>query len=479
MYSFIIALIVLIVGFFTYSKAIEKAFGADDRETAAMKYQDGVDFTPLPAWRLFLIQLLNIAGLGPIFGALAGACWGPRVYLWIVLGTILGGGVHDYMSGMLSERHEGRSISEIVGIYLGQVMLYVMRVFSMILLILVGVNFAKNPAALIDSLTGNNLGIGIWTIIIISYYFIATFLPIDKVIGKIYPLFGACLIFMALGLMVVMFINPTYRAAMPEMWDYFGNNAIGHPTNTPIWAQMFVSVACGAISGFHATQSPMVSRCIRSEREGRNVFYGAMVAEGVIALIWAAAGVSYYGDVAVLNDALTGGSSVVVNEICSNMMGSVGGLLALIGVIACPITSGDTAFRSARLTLADWLKLDQSKILNRLILTAPILGVGLLLSYWGDFGILWKYFSWSNQTLAVMVLWAAAVYLRKNGFPPVSCIMCAIPATFMSAVVVTYFIQAKECLNMSTAIAYPCGIVAAVVLLIVFIIRMRKTDSIQ
>lgn len=471
MITFLISLAILLVGFALYSKLIERVFQVDDRQTPAVLHPDGVDYTPMSTWRLFLIQLLNIAGLGPIFGALAGACWGPRVYLWIVFGTILGGGVHDFLSGMLSERHDGASISEIVGMYLGKFMLQVMRVFSVVLLILVGVNFSKNPAQLLAILTPETLDANFWLVVVLIYYFIATFLPIDKVIGKLYPVFGACLIIMALGIAGVMLVDGNYRAQMPELWHYIGANGIAHPSGTPIWAQMFVSVACGAISGFHATQSPMVARCMTSEKEGRTIFYGAMVTEGIIALIWAAAGVTFYGSVGSLNEAMAGGTSVVVNEICSTMMGPVGGVLALLGVIACPITSGDTAFRSARLTLSDWFHIDQHSWKNRLLLSIPVLGVGALLTQWGDFSTLWKYFSWSNQTLAMMVLWAGAVYLHRNGFPPVACFMAALPATFMSAVSVTYFIQAPECLNLSTSIAYPVGIVAAAAFLGIFLWR--------
>lgn len=479
MITFLISLVALLLGYALYSKLVEKVFCVDDRPTPAVAHPDGVDYTPMKTWRLFLIQLLNIAGLGPIFGALAGACWGPRVYLWIVFGTILGGGVHDFLSGMLSERHNGASISEIVGIYLGKFMLFVMRIFAVVLLVLVGVNFSKNPAALLAILTPDSLDANFWLVVVLIYYFIATFLPIDKVIGKLYPIFGVSLIIMAFGLMGVMLFNPAYRAAMPEMWQYIGVAGTGHPANAPIWAQMFVSVACGAISGFHATQSPMMARCMTSEREGRKVFYGAMVAEGIIALVWAAAGVTYFGTVGNLSSAMANGSSVVVNEICSSMMGPIGGVLALLGVIACPITSGDTAFRSARLTLADWFKIDQSKWQNRLYLSVPLLGIGALLTRWGDFAILWKYFSWSNQTLAMMVLWAGAVYLHRNGFPPVACFMAALPATFMSAVSITYFFQAKECLNLPVSIAYPVGILAAALFLGIFLWREwigRKTN---
>lgn len=479
MITFLISLVVLIVGFALYSKLIEKVFRVDDRQTPAVAHPDGVDYTPMKTWRLFLIQLLNIAGLGPIFGALAGACWGPRVYLWIVFGTILGGGVHDYLSGMLSERHDGASISEIVGKYLGKFMLQVMRVFSVILLILVGVNFSKNPAQLLAILTPETLDANFWLAVVLIYYFIATFLPIDKVIGKLYPIFGACLIIMAVGIAGVMLVDGSYRAQMPELWEYIGVEGMGHPTNTPIWAQMFVSVACGAISGFHATQSPMVARCMTSEKEGRTIFYGAMVAEGVIALIWAAAGVTFYTNHGSLLDGMTGltnaiaagGAGDVVYQISTTLLGPVGGVLAMIGVIACPITSGDTAYRSARLTIADWFHIDQAKVGPRAALSVPLLAVGAVIALALPWDVLWRYFSWANQTLAMIVLWTGAVFLHKFGYPPKACFIAALPATFMSAVSVTYFFQAPECLGLSTAIAYPVGIVAAALFLGIFIWR--------
>ena len=479
MITFLISLVVLIVGFALYSKLIEKVFRVDDRQTPAVAHPDGVDYTPMKTWRLFLIQLLNIAGLGPIFGALAGACWGPRVYLWIVFGTILGGGVHDYLSGMLSERHDGASISEIVGKYLGKFMLQVMRVFSVILLILVGVNFSKNPAQLLAILTPETLDANFWLAVVLIYYFIATFLPIDKVIGKLYPIFGACLIIMAVGIAGVMLVDGSYRAQMPELWEYIGVEGMGHPTNTPIWAQMFVSVACGAISGFHATQSPMMARCITSEKQGRTIFYGAMVAEGVIALIWAAAGVTFYTNHGSLLDGMTGltnaiaagGAGDVVYQISTTLLGPVGGVLAMIGVIACPITSGDTAYRSARLTIADWFHIDQAKVGPRAALSVPLLAVGAVIALALPWDVLWRYFSWANQTLAMIVLWTGAVFLHKFGYPPKACFIAALPATFMSGVSVTYFFQAPECLGLSTAIAYPVGIVAAALFLGIFIWR--------
>ncbi|MBS5135328.1 MAG: carbon starvation protein A, partial [Oscillospiraceae bacterium] len=303
-----------------------------------------------------------------------------------------------------------------------------------------------------------------WLVVILLYYLCATFLPIDKIIGKLYPIFGICLIIMALGVAGGIIFGG-YQ--MPELWDHFANE---DPNGKPIWAMMFVSVACGAISGFHATQSPMMARCITSEKEGRTVFYGAMVAEGIIALIWAAAGVSFYNGAAGLSGALAAvnnNQGEIVYQICHGLLGPVGAVLAMIGVIACPITSGDTAFRSARLTIADWFKIDQSKMTTRLFLAVPLLAVGAILSQL-DFSMIWRYFSWSNQTLAMIVLWTGGVFIHKYGYPPIASLMAAIPATFMSAVSITYFFQAPECLHLSTSIAYPVGIVAAILFFCIF-----------
>ncbi len=342
----------------------------------------------MPQWKLFLVQLLNIAGLGPIFGAMQGALWGPVVFLWITFGTIFAGGVHDYFSGMLSERNDGASISEVCGIYLGKFMKNLMRVFSVVLLVMVGTVFAVGPAGLIVTLFAQG-GIGgilanaeFWLWIVLAYYFIATFLSIDKIIGKIYPIFGVCLIVMAVGVILGIFVNSQY--GIPEIWDNFTNM---HPDGTPIWSFMFITVACGAISGFHSTQSPLMARCMKSERQGRFVFYGAMTAEGVIALIWAAAGCALYEVTGGLNtglaEVLAGGQSAAIYDVCSKTMGGIGIALAMIGVIVCPITSGDTAFRSARLTLADWFGMSQDKYKNRLILCIPLLAAGaLLLAIW-------------------------------------------------------------------------------------------------
>ena len=490
MFSFLICLALLIGGYFVYGGIVEKTFGPDDRETPAVKINDGVDYMVLPQWKLFMIQLLNIAGLGPIFGALSGALWGPVVFLWITFGTIFAGAVHDYFSGMMSERNEGASISEISGIYLGGAMKNVMRVFSVVLLVMVGTVFAVGPAGLIQLLFTNGGSTGIvasklfWLVLILIYYFIATFLSIDKIIGKIYPLFGICLIIMALGVALGIF---TKGYEIPEIWNNFANL---HPQGTPIWSFMFITVACGAISGFHATQSPLMARCMKSEKQGHFVFYGAMVSEGIIALIWAAAGCALYTGEELL--ALGGGGSTAVYDVCSKTMGGVGIALAMLGVIACPITSGDTAFRSARLVLADWFHMEQKSWKNRLILCVPVLGVGAILGIGNalgkiDYTIIWRYFSWTNQTLAMIVLWAASMYLfydKKNYW------ITAVPATFMSAVSVTYFLLGNECLGQflnsktadgatvyNTAVAYPIGILAAALFLGIFLYTIKKRHT--
>lgn len=459
MVSFFVCLAVLVIGYLVYGKVVERNFGPDDRETPAITMQDGSDYVVMPTWRIFLVQLLNIAGLGPIYGALAGALWGPSVFIWITLGTIFAGGVHDYLSGMMSMRHKGTTIGELVGIYLGPIMKQIMRVFSVVLLVLVGVAFTTGPAALLAMLTPTALNTTFWLVVILIYYFLATFLPIDKIIGKVYPLFGICLMLMALGVAGGIILG---GYSIPEI-----SLANLHPSKTPIWPMMFVSVACGAISGFHATQSPIMARCMKSEKSGRKIFYGAMVAEGVIALIWAAAGCAFYGSTGGLQTAIKelGGQGPVVYDITTKLLGPVGAVIAMIGVIACPISSGDTAFRSARLVISDWFQVDQKNWVKRLGLTLPVLGVGAILTQM-DVQIIWRYFAWSNQTLAMMALWAGAVFLykyKKNAW------MAALPATFMSGVSLTYILMAAEGFRLSKAIAYPAGIIFAVLCLSVFV----------
>lgn len=458
MVTFFVSLALLVVGYVVYGTFVEKAFKPDDRPTPAITMEDGVDYVPLKDGKIFLIQLLNIAGLGPIFGALAGALWGPVVFLWIVFGSIFAGAVHDYLTGMISMRHKGASISEIVGIYLGDGMKQVMRVFSIVLLVLVGTVFATGPANLLAMLTPEVLDGKFWLVVVLLYYFLATLLPIDQLIGRIYPFFGVCLIIMALGVGSGIILQ---GYTIPEL-----TLANLHPKELPIWPMLFVTVACGAISGFHATQSPLMARCMTSEKKGRQIFYGAMIAEGVIALIWAAAGVAFYETTGGLQAAMAAaGQGGVVYEITHTLLGPVGAVLAMIGVIACPISSGDTAFRSARLTLADWFGIEQKSNKSRLMLTIPLLGIGALLSQ-VDFNIVWRYFAWSNQTLAMMALWAGGVYLFKVKANPW---IAVIPATFMSAVSCTYILQAPEGFKLSTSISYPVGIAFAVVLLGIYL----------
>ena len=469
MVSLILSFAVLVAGYFLYGRVVEKAFGPDERKTPAFTKQDGVDFIPMPTWKAFLVQLLNIAGTGPIFGALMGACFGPVVFLWIIFGSVLGGAVHDYMSGMISERHDGASIAELSGIYLGPVAKWGMRLFSILLLVLTGTVFVNSPAALLSKLTPDTLNVTFWIVVILIYYVLATLLPIDKIIGRLYPMFGAVLIIMALGILGGVVFGG-YQVPEITLEDL-------HPNGLPVWPYMFVTVACGAISGFHATQSPMVAKCLTSEKLGRRVFYGAMLSESVIALVWAAGGVAFYGATGGLQNALTAaGQSGVVYEISTGMLGPVGGILAIIGVVACPITSGDTAFRSARLILAEITGLDQKKIRNRLIITIPLLAVGAVLTQL-DFNVLWRYFSWSNQTLAMIALWVATAYLLKTHKNKLSSLITALPATFMSAVSMTYILMANEGFRLSAQVGYPVGVVFAIVLFCVYLFAYRKKTN--
>ena len=467
MISLILAVAVLLIGYMTYSRIAEKTFGPDDRETPAVAVNDGVDCVPMKPWKAFLVQLLNIAGTGPIFGPLMGAVFGPVVFLWIVLGSILGGAVHDYMSGMISSRHGGSSIAELSGIYLGGAAKWIMRVFSVVLLVLCGVVFVTSPAELLNKLTPEWMNGTFWAVVILAYYLLATLLPIDKVIGKLYPVFGVLLVTMAAAVMGgILFSGGKFT--LPEL-----SLSNLHPEGTPVWPYMFVTVACGAISGFHATQSPMIAKCITSEKQGRRIFYGAMISESVIALVWASAGVAFYGATQMLNEALAGGPSNVVYDISKGVLGPVGGLLAIVGVIVCPITSGDTAFRSARLVLAETFRLEQKSIRNRLVITIPLLAAGGLITWYAitnrnGFQVVWRYFSWSNQTLAMISLWVATAYLVKNGKTGYGSLMTALPAAFMSAVSITYILMAGEGFSLSAGIAYPAGAAVAAVLTAVY-----------
>ena len=475
MISLFIAFAVLIVGYLVYGRVAEKVFSPDGRQTPAIAVNDGVDCVPMKRWKAFLVQLLNIAGTGPIFGALMGAVFGPVVFLWIVFGSILGGAVHDYMSGMISSRHNGASIAELSGTYLGKAAKWFMRLFSVVLLVLCGTVFVTSPAGLLSKLTPDWMNGTFWAIIILVYYLLATLLPIDKLIGKLYPVFGVLLIVMAAAVIGgIIFSGGEFK--IPEL-----SLENLHPKDTPVWPYMFITVACGAVSGFHATQSPMIAKCIKSEKEGRSVFYGAMISESVIALVWAAAGVAFYGTTELLNDALANGASNVVYEISTGVLGTFGGILAIVGVIVCPITSGDTAFRSARLILAETFKLDQKKIKNRLVITVPLLVVGGLLTWFAiandsGFQTVWRYFSWSNQTLAMVALWVATAYLLKKGKYRFGSLLTALPATFMTAVSTTYILMAKEGFKLDQTVSYIIGAVAAASLLIVYLVFLIRKN---
>ena len=411
-----------------------------------------------------LIQLLNIAGLGPIFGPIMGALWGPVAFVWIVLGSIFAGAVHDYFSGMLSIRHNGAGLPKMVEIYLGSFMGKFVNGFALVLLVLVGVVFVVGPAGLLAALTPSWMTLGVWTAIIFVYYILATLLPIDKIIGRIYPVFGAILIIMAVGIAGGLVLG---SHSIPELT--FANL---HPKGLPMWPLVFITIACGAISGFHATQSPMIARCIQNERQGRRIFYGMMIAEGAIALVWAAASMSFFDGSEGLQKALAtmGGPAGVVRHVSISMLGAVGGTLAILGVVVLPITSGDTAFRGARLLIADFLKMHQGPMLSRLKISIPLFIVGFLISVL-DFNIIWRYFAWANQTTAMIMLWAAASYLYQEN----KCHWIAsVPATFMSAVSMTYILQAPEGFGLPTTISYPGGLAIAILIVLAFVKHVSK-----
>ena len=471
MISFTCCLIALIVGYFTYGKFIERIIGINpQKQTPAYSLQDNVDYIPMPTWKVFMIQFLNIAGLGPIFGAIMGAKFGTASFLWIVLGSIFAGAVHDFISGMLSLKHEGESLPEIIGRYLGLKVKRFMMAFTVLLMVLVGAVFVAGPAGLLASLTPDYLDTTFWIIAVFIYYIFATLLPVDKIIGKIYPLFAGALLFMAIGILVMLYVT---HPALPEFSEGIANT---HPAGLPIFPIMFVSIACGAISGFHATQSPMMARCMKNEKYGRPVFYGAMITEGIVALIWAAAATYFYQ----VNGTGESNASIIVDSITKEWLGTVGGILAILGVIAAPITSGDTAFRSARLIVADFLHLEQRSIPKRLIICLPlfIAAMGLLFYSLKDkdgFDMIWRYFAWCNQTLAVFTLWASTVYLTKSHKPYW---VTLLPALFMTMVCCTYIFVAPEGLHMQLNVSLAVGAVVTLLSLILFC-RFKKNMAVE
>ncbi|MDE6458182.1 MAG: carbon starvation protein A [Muribaculum sp.] len=437
---FLIAIAVLVGGYFVYGMLVERIIGCDARrQMPCYTKQDWVDYMPLPTWKVFLIQFLNIAGLGPIFGAIMGVMFGPAAFLWITFGTIFAGAVHDFLSGVISIRRDGASLPEIVGDELGVGVKQVMRVFSLLLMMLVGAVFVLTPADLIASMTPDWMNTRFWILAIFVYYMLATVLPIDKLIGNIYPLFGFALLFMPAGIMgVMMFGDVTIPVGLSEGFS----NRNADAGSLPLFPMMFVSIACGAISGFHATQSPMMARCLKNERLARPVFYGAMVAEGLVALIWAAAAIAFTGGYDRLAGylAANGGAGGLVHDISINWLGTFGGVLAILGVIAAPITTGDTALRSARLIASDFMHYEQRTVVRRLIISIPVFAVTFFIMQI-DFNVLWRYFAWCNQTLAVFTLWAITVYLVRHGKPYW---ISMLPAMFMTCVCVTYILYAPE-----------------------------------
>lgn len=479
----------LILGYFIYGRISERMFGMDpSRVTPAFSKSDGVDFVPMKAWRVFMIQFLNIAGLGPIFGAILGAMYGPVAYVWIVLGCIFMGATHDYFSGMLSIRHGGASLPELVGTYLGKNMRMFLRFFTIFLLLFVGVAFVSGPAKLLFTMTGFSLPF--WLGLIFLYYILATLLPIDKIIGMLYPFFGAALIFMAVGVFSALVVkwfggSLTLMELGPATLKNFNSDTAGNP----IFPFLFIIVSCGAISGFHATQSPLMARCIRSEKQGRKIFYGAMVAEGIVAIIWATAAMNYMGDAHGLNYAFTHplannpairpDPAWLVNEICRSWLGKTGAVIAIIGVVACPVTSGDTAFRSARLTIADMLNFPQKKMSSRLLITVPVFAVAFVLTFVmkDEFARVWKFVGISNQVLASITCWTIAMYLALNGK---NHWMMTIPATFLTAVCVTYLLSAPHSgggLALPVKFAYGAASAAAIGLPLLFLAAVRKKRS--
>ncbi|TAJ10694.1 carbon starvation protein A [Marinilabiliaceae bacterium JC017] len=473
MITFFASIVALVLGYFIYGKIVERSFGADgNKPTPALTKNDGVDFVPMSWPKIFLIQFLNIAGLGPIFGAIAGALWGPIAFIWIVFGSIFAGAVHDYFSGMLSVRHGGASIPEVVGKYLGVGFKNFMRFFAVILLILVGVVFIKGPASILNNLTGLNVTMLIS--IIFVYYLIATMVPIDKLIGKIYPVFGLTLLIMAFGIAGAMVFG---GFEIPELSATTLSNLHANSGDYPVFPLLFITIACGAISGFHSTQSPLMARCITNEKQGRKIFYGTMIAEGIVALIWAAAAMAFFGGVRELGSTMAQdghNAAWAVNEISNGLLGKIGGFLAIIGVVAAPITSGDTAFRSARLTIADSLGLKQGNIRKRLMITLPLFLVGFILTQ-VNFTIIWRYFGWANQTLATLVLWTSAVYLMKQGK---SFWIALIPAIFMTAVITSYILIAPEGFSLPQVPSYVAGIGAAIVSVGLFFMMRYKVRQV-
>ncbi|RIU91171.1 carbon starvation protein A [Oceanobacillus picturae] len=464
MYTFLAGILLLIIGYFTYGKIVEKIFGVkEERDTPAYTSSDGVDYMPMSTPRNSLIQLLNIAGVGPIFGPIMGALYGPVAFIWIVVGCIFAGAVHDYLTGMISIRNRGAHLPELAGKFLGRFMKHVVNGFAVLLLLLVATVFVTAPADLLYNLMNGWVALGYIIGAIFVYYLLATLLPIDKIIGRVYPIFGALLVISAIGVAVGMIVT---GAPIPEL-----TLANFHPDNAPIFPLLFLTISCGAISGFHATQTPIISRTTKGEKQGRKIFYGMMIAEGIIAMIWAAAAMSLFDGPVGLNELLNnGGTAAVVSEASTLMLGAIGGTLAVLGVIILPITSGDTAFRSARMIIADYIRFPQKKIMNRLWIALPLFAISIALTQI-DFNLLWRYFSWANQSTAVIALFVGSMYLfiaKKNYW------IALIPGTFMLMATMTYILNAPIGFRLPMNISYIGATIITIALVITFFFAAVK-----
>ncbi|WML41754.1 carbon starvation CstA family protein [Neobacillus sp. OS1-2] len=467
MYTFLAGIALLIIGYFTYGKFVEKLFGVkEDRATPAYVNNDGVDYLPMSTKKNSLIQLLNIAGTGPVFGPILGALYGPVAFIWIVIGCIFAGAVHDYLTGMISIRNRGAHLPELASRFLGKIMKHVVNGFAVLLLLLVGTVFVTTPAALLNVLMDGKVALFVIIAAIFVYYILATLMPVDKIIGRLYPYFGALLLISALGVGIGLVVT---GAPIPEL-----SLKNFHPANAPVFPLLFFTISCGALSGFHATQTPIISRTTQNEKQGRKIFYGMMIAEGVIAMIWAAAGMSLFHGYNGLNDILAaGGPGAVVSEASTTLLGAIGGTLAVLGVIVLPITSGDTAFRSARMIIAEYLNIAQQKLSSRLWIAVPLFVISAVLTQM-DFNILWRYFSWANQSTAVIALFVGAMYLyiaKKNYFVPL------IPGVFMLVMVITYILNAQIGFRLSMSTSWIGGFIGTIVLTALFFRAAKKARA--
>ncbi|PSL41792.1 carbon starvation protein CstA [Planomicrobium soli] len=466
MVTFFIAIVLLIVAYFTYGKFIEKIFDpAESRKTPAYSNTDGIDFVPMHKQKNALIQLLNIAGTGPIFGPIMGALYGPVAFLWIVIGSIFAGAVHDYLTGMISIRNKGAHIPELAGKFLGEASKHIVNFFALLLLLLVGTVFVTTPASLLALLLDGKIAVGLIITAIFIYYFLSTILPIDKIIGRFYPYFGAILLLGTMGVGGALIFSDY---TIPEL-----SLTNMHPANLPIFPMLFFTITCGALSGFHATQSPIISRTVEKESQGRYIFYGMMVAEGIIAMIWAAAAMSIFDGQTLSGMISSGTPSAVVNEVSMTLLGAIGGTLAVLGAIVLPITSGDTAFRAARSIIADYIKIDQQKLVKRLMIAVPLFGVSALLTQI-DFNLLWRYFSWANQATAAIALWIGAMYLYIQGK---NYLVAMAPALFITYMVFVYILNQKIGFSMDLNTSFVIGLGLTAIIVALFYLKARKNKD--